>query len=138
MNFVLDAPVALAWAFEDERDGLALSVLDALESSEAVTSHIWPLEVSNALITATRRRRISAADANRYAALLLELPIVVEPLERRRPLSEVRRLAGSHQLSAYDASYLEVALRLGVPLASGDRRLNAAAAEAGVEVLVGS
>lgn len=134
MNFVLDASVTLSWAFEDERDETSLAVLEALEASEAITSPIWPLEIANGLLTAERRDRITPADANRFTALLLELPIVVEPLDRRRPLQEVRQLARRHGLSAYDASYLEVALRHGVPLATGDGRLAAAAREVGVEL----
>lgn len=132
MNFVLDASVTLGWAFEDERDELSLTVLDMLEGSEAITPHIWPLEVANGLLTAERRGRIDPADANRFAALLLELPIVVEPVERSRPLLAARSLARTHDLSAYDASYLEAAIRHGVPLATGDGRLAAAAEEAGV------
>jgi len=134
VNFVLDASVTLAWAFEDERDAMAERVLDELERSEAATPHVWPLEVANALVVAERRGRISPADANRFGALLLDLPLVVDPLERRRPLTEVRRLARAHGLTAYDASYLELALRLGVPLATGDRALAAAARDTGVDL----
>lgn len=135
MNFVLDASVALSWAFEDERSQTAVAVLDELERSEAITSTIWSLEVVNGLLTAERRGRISGPDANRFGALLLELPIVVDPSERRRPFDAVRQLARSHRLTAYDASYLEVALRLGLPLATLDERLARAAADAGVALL---
>jgi predicted nucleic acid-binding protein len=135
LNFVLDASVALAWAFEDERSRTAVAVLDELERSEAITSTIWSLEVVNGLLTAERRGRISAPDANRFGALLLELPIVVDPVERRRPFDATRALARSHRLTAYDASYLEVGLRLGLPLATLDERLARAAADAGVALL---
>jgi predicted nucleic acid-binding protein len=81
------------------------------------------------------RKRISPPDANRFAALVMELPIVVESTDRRRPLEPIRLLARGHGLSAYDAAYLELALRLGVPLATLDRRLAAAARRAGGEVL---
>lgn len=135
MNFVLDASVALAWAFEDERSQTAVAALDELERSEAITSTIWSLEVVNGLLTAERRGRISGPDANRFGALLLELPIVVDPSERRRPFDAVRQLARSHRLTAYDASYLEVALRLGLPLATLDERLARAAADAEVALL---
>lgn len=135
MKFVLDASVALAWAFEDERSGTSLAVLDELERSEAITSAIWSLEVVNGLLTAERRGRISAPAANRFGALLLELPIVIDPQERRRAFDAVRQLARSHRLTAYDASYLEVALRHGLPLATLDGRLARAAADAGVALL---
>ncbi len=135
MNLVLDASVTLAWAFEEEGRELALEVLDLLDASEAVAPGIWPLEVANGLLSAERRKRISPPDANRFAALVMELPIVVEPTDRRRPFESIRLLARSHGLSAYDSAYLELALRLGVPLATLDRRLAAAARRAGGEVL---
>lgn len=137
MNFVLDASVALSWAFEDERTDEAMAVLDRLGRSEAVASAIWPLEVANALLTAERAGRIEPDAANRFSALVLDLPIVIDPVERRRPLDSVRPLARSHGLSAYDASYLELALRLGIPLATLDTRLSEAARAEGVGLLSG-
>lgn len=137
MNFVLDASVALSWAFEDERDTYSLSILERLLTSEAVTSSIWPLEVANALISAERRKRISSSSATRFGSYLLALPIVVEPGERRASLHDVRRLAHDQTLSSYDASYLEVALRRGIPLATGDMALSRAAESAGVTLLKG-
>ena len=138
MNFVLDASIALSWAFEDERTKGALAVLDRLRRSEAVTSAIWPLEVANALLSAERAGRIEPEAANRFSALILELPIVIDPVERRRPLDVVRHLARTHALSAHDGSYLEIALRLGIPLATLDTRLGDEARAAGVGVLGGS
>ncbi|TVR66324.1 MAG: PIN domain-containing protein [Gemmatimonadales bacterium] len=137
MNFVLDASVVLSWAFEDERDASALRVLERLRESEAVTSSIWPLEVSNALLAAQRRGRIDPADAARFASHLLVLPIVVEPVERRASLVDLRRLAQDHDLSSYDASYLDVALRRGIPLATMDMALSRAAESAGVALVKG-
>lgn len=137
MNFVLDASVAVSWAFEDERDTYSLGVLERLLTGEAVTSAIWPLEVSNALISAERRKRISSSNAARFGSYLLALPIVVEPVERKASLTDVRRLAHHHTLSSYDASYLEVALRRGIPLATGDMALSLAAESAGVALLKG-
>lgn len=133
MNFVLDASITLAWAFQDERDARAMAVLDALEESEAVTSSVWALEVSHGLLAAERRRRISIADAGRFSNLLLGLPIVVDPGDRRRALDEVRRLARSQELSVCDASYLDLALHLGVPLATLDEKRERAAVLVGVE-----
>ena len=132
MKLVLDASVTLAWVFEDERSALAMSVLDSLDGSEAIAASIWPLEIVNGLVTAERRGRITPQDASRFSALLLQLPIVVDPVERRRPFEVIRQLAREHQLSAYDAAYLELAIRLGVPLATLDNRLARAAGRAGV------
>ena len=132
MKLVLEASVTLAWVFEDERSALAMSVLDSLDGSEAIAASIWPLEIVNGLVTAERRGRITPQDASRFSALLLQLPIVVDPVELRRPFEVIRQLAREHQLSAYDAAYLELAIRLGVPLATLDNRLARAAGRAGV------
>ena len=132
---MLDASVALSWAFEDERTEWSLSILDRLERSEAVTGAIWPLEVANALLSAERAGRMRPDAANRFAALVLDLPIVLEPMTRRGPLTSVRQLSRTHGLSSYDGSYLDLAVRLGIPLATLDARLGDAAREAGVELL---
>lgn len=137
MNFVLDASVSLALAFEDERDETAMAVLNALKAQEAITSSIWPLEVGNGLLTAVRRGRMTAQDAARFSNHLLQLPVVVDPVDRRAAMGEVRRLAGELGLSVYDASYLEIALRRGLPLATGDARLREAAERVGVAAFAG-
>ncbi|MEX1184775.1 MAG: type II toxin-antitoxin system VapC family toxin [Gemmatimonadota bacterium] len=133
MNFVLDASVTLSWCFEDEGGDYALAVLDALQSSEATVASLWPVEVANGLVTAERRGRIAAAAAARFAHLLLSLPIVVDPVDRRRAFEVVRTLARQHDLSAYDAAYLELATRLAVPIATLDARLAVAAESQGVD-----
>lgn len=132
MNFVLDASVAVAWAFEDEREPYATAVLESLRVSEALAPALWPLEVANALLTAERRQRISATDATRFVRILLTLPVVVAPVERTRVLDAVRHRARAHGLSAYDAAYLDAAVEHGVPLATLDRSLRAAAEAEGV------
>ncbi len=132
MNLVLDASVALSWCFEDERDDYAVAVLLALRHEEAVVPALWTLEVSNGLVMAERRDRTDAAAATRFTQLLQALPIAVDPVERGRGLGPTRRLARTHGLTSYDAAYLELAVRLGVPLATMDRALADAAAEEGV------
>ena len=133
MNFVLDASVTLAWAFEDEGGEYARDVLGRLEGEEACTTALWPLEVSNGLLVAERRDRIEPAAAARFARLLLALPIVVEPVDRRRVFEQARVLARRWDLSAYDAHYLELAIRYGIPLATLDEKLRKAAEKEGVE-----
>ena len=85
-----------------------------------------------------RRRRISAAKSATFIAMLEELPIVADPASGSRSLHETTSLAREHRLSAYDAAYLELAMRLGHPLATGDRALAAAATRAGVALLGGT
>lgn len=132
MNFVLDASVALSWCFEDEGGDYAVGVLDALRSSEAVVASLWPLEMANGLVVAERRGRVDGAGAARFMELVLSLPIVVDPVSPSRTFNVTHALARTHGLSAYDAAYLEVALRQGVPMATLDARLRSAAAAEGV------
>ena len=132
MNFVLDASVSLAWCFEDERAGYAMRVLNELSSGEAIVSSLWPIEVTNGLASALRKKRIDMAGAAEARTTLVALPIVVDPLDRRRAFEDIPRLARAHGLTTYDASYLEIAVRLGVPLATLDRTLGRAAADEGV------
>lgn len=135
MNFVLDASVTLAWAFEDEGGAVAHGVLARLREEEAIASSLWPLEVSNGLATAERRGRIDPVDSARFTRLLLALPIVVEPVDRRRVLEVTRALARKHDLSVYDAHYLELASRFAIPLATLDEGLGRAAQMEGVALL---
>jgi predicted nucleic acid-binding protein len=132
VNFVLDASVTMAWCFEDEGGEYALSVLNALPSSEAVAATLWPLEVVNALLTAERRGRIQSADAARFLRLVRALPIVIDPTARSRAFADTHRLAQKHRLTAYDGAYLELAVRLAVPLATLDGPLRAAATAEGI------
>lgn len=134
MSFVLDASVTLAWAFDDERDRGALDALARLRSGEAVVASLWPLEVTNGLLAAERRGRITAADASRFIHLVRSLPIVVDPVARVRLFEATMALARRHGLTTYDAAYLELASRLGVPLATLDGDLRNAAAAEGVLV----
>ena len=135
MNFVLDASVALAWCFEDEGSELAGAVLDRLLSSEAVVPHHWTLETANGLLSAERRGRLSGEDVAHFSRMLLDLPIAVDPVTRSAAFNATRRLARAQRLTLYDAAYLELAIRLGLPLATLDTRLGAAARAEGVQLL---
>ncbi len=132
---VVDCSVTMAWCFEDECDELADAVLDRLVDGEAWVPSLWPLEVSNVLVAAERRRRITAADSARFIELLMGLPIVVDDRSHERALSQVLAVARQLDISAYDASYLELAMRLGATLATRDALLQAAAAAAGVPLV---
>ena len=133
MNLVLDASVALSWAFEDEGSAYTEAVLRRLRTDEAVVPPVWPLEIANALAVAERRGRLTPARSARFSRLLLSLPIALEPAERGRGLEMTLHLARVRGLSAYDASYLDLAMRYGIPLATLDQRLRAAAEAEGVE-----
>lgn len=134
MNFVLDASVALSWCFGDEGGEYAPRVLEALRGGEAVAASHWGLEVANGLVTAERKGRIEAQDVVRVGRLFSALPIVIDPVERGRALTSTYRLARTRHLSAYDAAYLELAVRVGAPLATLDVELQEAAEAEGVEL----
>lgn len=133
--FVLDCSVTMAWAFDDEEEPSAAAVRDRLTSGEAFAPWLWTLEVCNALLVAERRGRLGADEADEFVDLLGMLPIRVEATPAGRLLPEVLALGRRTGLSAYDASYLDLALRLGVPLATVDGRLRAAAEGEGVRLL---
>ena len=135
MPFVLDASVALSWCFEDEVTVDSEGILDRFESDHALVPAIWPLEVANALLTVERRQRLQVAEATRFAALLRELPIFVAGTDLDQTLGAVLDLARTHGLTSYDASYVALAMREGVPLATQDGGLRRVAHQLGVALL---
>jgi predicted nucleic acid-binding protein len=134
-NFVIDASIALAWCFDDEASPASRALLDRMEGDSAEVPSLWHLELANALAVAERNRRITPARTSEFVALISGLPIVVDERTPERALDSVLHLARSEKLSAYDASYLELAMRRGIPLATKDDRLADAARRAGVLLL---
>jgi predicted nucleic acid-binding protein len=132
VTFVIDASVTLAWALEDEPNDYADRIFRRLPDEPAVVSSVWPLEIANGLLVAERRSRVSSAEASRVHAILEDLPIAIDSLSLDIALGPILALARSEDLSAYDASYLELAMREGFPLATVDDRLRAAAVRVGV------
>jgi predicted nucleic acid-binding protein len=132
MPFVLDASVAVAWCFEDETTPYTEYVLALLGSDTAHVPAIWPLEVANALLVAERRKRLEPADTVRFLELLRTLPIMVDTSHGERVFGAVLEAARAYSVTSYDAAYLELAMREGLPLAAQDTRLTAAATAAGV------
>ena len=134
-DFVLDASVALAWCFEDENTPSARQILARLREEAASVPATWPIEVANVLALAERRRRITPADSAEFIAKLEDVAILVDEETSSRAFGRVLDLAREERLTAYDAAYLELAMRLGVPLASKDADLCDAAQRLGVSVL---
>lgn len=135
MPFVLDASMAVAWAFEEEGSAYPNRVLDMLVTERASVPSIWPLEVGNALLTAERKQRIEAAESARFIALIESLPVEMHDLPSDRALGAVLELGRQQGLTTYDASYLELAIREGLPLATLDDRLQSAARHLGVPLV---
>jgi predicted nucleic acid-binding protein len=126
-EFVIDNSVVMTWCFKDENRRYSDFILNKLEIATALVPSIWPLEVTNVLLVAERRKRISEADSTRFIALLSELPISVDQEPPERMIKEIFALARKHNLSSYDASYLDLAMRKGLPLATLDKNLLAVA-----------
>ena len=135
MPFVLDASVALAWYFRDETSDYANRTLIRLDTDVAVVPPIWPLEVANGLLIAERRGRLNAVDVSRARGSIVDLSVRIEDLNARAALDSVFNLARGEYLSIYDASYLDVAMRNLLPLATVDARLQAAATRVGIALV---
>ena len=134
-DLVLDASVALGWCFKNEATEAGDRVLGRLAAEEAYVPAIWHLEIANVLALSERRRRITPARSAEFIALLETLAIVVDEETAPRAFGRVLDLAREERLTAYDAAYLELAMRLGLPLASKDGDLCNAAERVGVSVL---
>ena len=130
-KFILDCSISASWCLKDESNDEASKILDRLGEDEALVPAIWPIEMANVLVVAERRGRISAADATRAVELLLSLPIEAEKGGVEN-MVRISVLAREHKLTAYDACYLELAQRTGLPMATLDHALRAAAHECGV------
>jgi len=140
--FVLDASLAVAWCFEDETTAYTERIFNLLTGgAEALVPVLWPYEVANGLSVAERRKRTSSATVTGFLNRLARLPIFIDTTDHSpmgRAFTEVLSLARRYLLSVYDASYLDLAVRSGLPLASLDQRLKKAAEEAGIELASGA
>jgi predicted nucleic acid-binding protein len=135
-GFVLDCSVTMAWCFDDEATPYTDGVRDRLADVRAIVPALWPVEVANATIVGERRKRLDEARSSRFLALLNGLPIVVDGETAARAWADTMHLARAHNLSAYDATYLELAIRLGLPLACLDGKLKTAAQAVGVPLYI--
>lgn len=124
-GWVIDASVTMPWFFEDESTPFTENLLDSMGGHEVWAPALWVLECTNVLQSAQRRRRIDAARRAEIADELRALPVRVDT--QAPDFIVLDRLASSHGLSAYDAAYLELALRRSLVLVSLDARLIAAA-----------
>ena len=134
-GIVIDASVALAWCFPDEASEYADGVLVALEDRTALVPAIWPVEIANALLVGERRKRIRQPEVGRFVELLKGLSIVEDGRPFADTVTNILPLAREHDLSAYDAAYLDVAVRQGAPLATLDGALQKACRAAGIKIL---
>lgn len=137
MNLVLDNSIVMRWCFGDgSAADLAYSesVMDALAAGTALVPALWNLEVANVLARAERQHLIGTSHSAAFIAMLRNLPITADLEGVGLGLSDTLHLARSHHLSAYDAAYLELALRKRLSLASLDVELRKAAKRVGVKI----
>ena len=132
---VLDASMTIAWLFEDERTDAALDVLNQVIGQGARVPAIWTLEVANVLRNAARKGRCDEAFVDESLASLARLPIATDGETDLHAWAETLTLSREEGLTLYDSAYLELAVRNGLPLATGDRQLAAAAQRHAIMVL---
>jgi predicted nucleic acid-binding protein len=137
-GFVLDASVAMSWCFPNdpiENTPYSRAILRRLEEADAVVPQIWAFEIANGIFVAySKRKRIDEADIREYVQLLESLPIQVVTGEWLNIIA-LESLARKHNLAAYDAAYLDLALREKLPLATSDQDLKRAALVEGIALV---
>ena len=135
MSIVLDCSITLAWVYSGETTEPVRQVFDLLSQGGAWVPGLWRLEVANVLEMRVRRKRHDAAFRDATLADLAELPIQVDGETNEQAWSATLQLAERHELTLYDAAYLELALRTNLPLATLDEDLRAAARAEKVRLL---
>lgn len=134
---VLDASIAIAWCLEDEASPETDGLFPLVRDGGAAVPALWYLEVANVLLLAERRGKLAPEGVAARLDLLAELPIRADAEGPLRAWRETMALGRAENLTAYDASYLELARRLDLPLLTADRDLSRAASRLGIRTLPG-
>lgn len=135
MSFVLDNSVTMRWFFEDGSASdmaYADKVLADMKHRISIVPVTWGLEVANVLARAEAKNQVNTSRTGAFIKRLVVMNIEVDASTFEHALSDTLQLARTYKLSAYDASYLELALRRDIPLATLDENLQKAAKKAGV------
>lgn len=138
-GFVLDNSVAMRWLLTSNKhsdQSYAERVLNSLVDTTAFVPNLWHLEAANVLRGAERNREIEPGEVEQFISQLEQLPIQVDPQTAHKAFSRTFALARAYNLSTYDAAYLELALREGLPLATLDKDLKKSAIKAQVEIFL--
>jgi predicted nucleic acid-binding protein len=134
-GIIIDCSMATAWCFGDEATPETDVLLHSLRSTRGVVPTLWHFELTNMLVQAERRKRIGSDDATALLAFFESLPIETDPEAPASRRRDIWILARRHKLTSYDAAYLDLAIRAGMPLATRDEALADAAIECGIRVL---
>ncbi len=132
---VLDASVTVSWCFPDRRTDFTTGVLREIANGLAIVPGLWALEVGNALAVSERKGYLKAAQLEAFLRELQDLPTQVEQQSSDQAFGRTLELAREYKLSTYDACYLELSERMGLPLATLDTDLRKAAKKAGVALV---
>lgn len=136
-GFIADSSVGVAWAVHSQASAATDELLDRVAAgTPLVVPTLWPFELANSLLVLLRRKKLLAAERDRAIAALARLPLVVDDDGPRLALGRISELAAEHGLSVYDATYLELAVRRKLPLASRDEALRKAAQGCHVKLLL--
>lgn len=133
--YVLDCSLTMSWLFPDEESKATLDLREQLTQSNAIVPAIWPIEVGNILWSAEKKKRISPYQSTQFKNLLEQLPIEIDKKTSEIALGLILECAREYKITVYDACYLELALRIGTPLATLDKELAEAAQKAGIPIL---
>jgi len=133
--FVLDSSVALAWYLPRQQTPRTDALMHRMADEGALATALWPIEVANVLLIYERRGQLTAADRASAIAFYNSAPVALDDQTQARAWGKAFDLALAHKLTVYDAGYLELALRAGLPLATLDSALVHAATALGVPVL---
>lgn len=133
--FVADASVAIAWVHPAQATAETDAMLDRLAAGDSiVVPALWPLEVANALTVLRRRGKLTPEEARTAFDIMRELPVVVDHQAAAIAFTHLVDLASEHELTVYDATYIELAKRKQLPLASNDARMRNAATRSGLDL----
>ena len=135
--FVLDNSVAMRWLLASEKSAdqrYAERVLMSMSAAGALVPNLWHLEAANVLLGALSRKILEVADVDRFTAQLESLPVTTDTSTASQAFGHTISLAKAYRLSSYDAAYLELAVRKGLPIATLDKALRRAAKQSNVEI----
>ena len=135
MRLIADISVVLAWWFEEPQSAQALDVLPRIEKEGLLVPPLWWSELENGILMGERRGRKTPAESMAFLKLVRTLPIQTDDAPRRRVSDDILDIARRHQLTAYDATYAELAIRRGRPLATFDAALRRCGGALGVKII---
>ena len=134
---MLDNSVSMRWLLESEKSSdqrYAEAVLKSMVAADGLVPNLWHLEATNVLLGAEKRCEVDAGEIERFISQLENLPLHVDSLTSHQAFNRIMALSRIYKLSSYDAAYLELSMREGLPLATLDKDLKKAAVKADVSL----